>query len=132
MALLFSEYYFYLVAYNMALNADGALRTEHEYPAYYRVDRIRFYRQLEEHFAIPYPQRFETGEFRKRVQFMYGGKLRKIRFKYTGASVEAILDRLPTAKIVEKKGDGYIITAEVFGDGVDMWIRSQGENVKLL
>lgn len=96
-AVLFSEYYFYLVAYNMARNEDGTLRSEYEYPAYYRVDRIRTYRQLEERFAIPYSQRFEAGEFRKRVQFMYGGHLLQAKLRYTGPSVEAVLDRLPTA-----------------------------------
>ena len=52
--------------------------------------------------------------------------------------MEAILDRLPTAKIENEEiiGDGnktvYTISAEVFGDGIDMWIRSQGDAVKLL
>ena len=63
---------------------------------------------------------------------MFGGKLKRVRFKYKGYSIEAILDRLPTAKI-EKEEDGkYIISAEVFGDGIDMWLRSQGRNIELL
>lgn len=81
---------------------------------------------------MPYKDRFEEGEFRKRVQFMYGGKLKRIRFKYTGMSVEAILDRLPTAKVIKDDEDGKVIEAEVFGDGVDMWLKGQGENVTLL
>lgn len=62
---------------------------------------------------------------------MMGGKLRRIKFKYSGYSVEAILDKLPTAIITseEPHTDGkrtiYTITAEVFGDGIDMWLRSQ-------
>lgn len=51
---------------------------------------------------------------------------------YSGYSVEAILDRLPTAKIVSEENGNYIISAEVFGDGIDMWLRSQGENIKML
>mgnify|MGYP006924854211 FL=1 len=79
-----------------------------------------------EKFPIRYNSRFEEGEFRKRVQFMYGGKLKRIRFKYTGMSVEAILDRLPTAKVIKDGEDGKIIEAEVFGgDGVDMWLKGQ-------
>jgi hypothetical protein len=27
---------------------------------------------------------------------------------------------------------GYILTAEVYGEGVDMWLRSQGDAVKML
>ena len=69
---------------------------------------------------------------------MYGGKLRKINFEYSGYSVESILDRLPTAKVEKQKlsEDGkkniYTISAEVFGDGIDMWIRSQGDNIKII
>ena len=37
--------------------------------------------------------RSAEGEFRKRVQFMYGGRLEHIRFRYTGPSLEAVLDR---------------------------------------
>ena len=63
---------------------------------------------------------------------MYGGKLRKVRFKCKEYSVEAVLDRLPTAK-VEKEEDGeYTISAEVFGNGIDMWLRSQGDNIEIL
>ena len=63
---------------------------------------------------------------------MYGGKLRRIRFKYSGCSIEAVLDKLPTAKILSEEDGVYVVSAEVFGDGIDMWLRSQGENIKVL
>ena len=63
---------------------------------------------------------------------MYGGKYRKVKFEYSGFSVEAILDRLPTAKIISENEGRYTIQAEVFGDGIDMWLRSQGDMVKIL
>ena len=63
---------------------------------------------------------------------MYGGKLKKVKFKYLGKSVEAILDRLPTAKIISEEDGIYTISAEVFGDGIDMWLKSQGENIIIL
>lgn len=63
---------------------------------------------------------------------MYGGKLRKIKFKYTGISIESVLDRLPTAEIIKKCDDGWVVTAEVFGDGVDMWLKSQGDKVTVM
>ena len=80
---------------------------------------------------MPYKDRFEEGEFRKRVQFMYGGKLQKIEFRYTGPSIEAVPDRLPTAKIVSTEADEWTIHAEVFSKGIDMWLRSQGDYIKL-
>ena len=81
---------------------------------------------------MPYKDRFQEGEFRKRVQFMYGGKLERIKFKYTGPSIEAVLDRLPTAEIISQDENGWTIEAEVFGKGIEMWLRSQGNHIKTL
>ena len=123
--ILFSEYYFYLAAFLRNIDREKEFTNKDDiYPTIYRIDRIRSFKITNEHFKVPYKDRFEEGEFRKRVQFMYGGKLKRIRFKYTGMSVEAILDRLPTA--IKDGEDGKIIEAEVFGgDGVDMWLKGQ-------
>lgn len=128
--IMFSEYYFYLTAF---LEDKSTFENPDDlFPTIYRIDRIKSSRVLDEHFSVPYKDRFQEGEFRKRVQFMYGGKLERIKFKYTGPSIEAVLDRLPTAEIVERDEDGWIVTAEVFGKGIDMWLRSQGENIKVV
>ena len=127
--LMFSEYYFYLTAF-LEDKADFE-NPDDLFPTIYRVDRIRSFQVMEEHFRVPYAKRFEEGEFRKRVQFMYGGKLERIKFRYTGPSVEAVLDRLPTAEIISADNEGWTIRAEVFGKGVDMWLRSQGDYIRL-
>lgn len=131
--IMFSEYYFYITAFiddkEVCENFDVI---NDAFPTIYRVDRIISYKVLEDRFKMPYKNRFEEGEFRKRVQFMYGGKLNRIWFEYTGSDVDAILDRLPTAKIESEKDGTYIIRAEVFGKGIDMWLRSQGENVRVI
>ena len=128
--LLFSEYYFYLAAYIRHIDREEHFENpDDRFPTIYRIDRIRSFKVLDEHFRVPYRDRFEEGAFRKRVQFMYGGKLQTVRFKYTGPSLEAVLDRLPTAEIVSEDDDGWTISAEVFGKGLEMWMRSQGENV---
>ena len=129
--IMFSEYYFYLTAF--LRDVDRAAEFENKddlFPTIYRIDRIRGFSILDQRFHVPYQGRFEEGEFRKRIQFMYGGKLEKIRFCYTGPSVEAVLDRLPTAQILEERDEAYIIQAEVFGKGIEMWLRSQGDYVK--
>ena len=132
-AIMFSEYYFYMAAFIEDKNVRKNFRIlEDSFPTIYRVDRIQGLEILDERFKIPYKDRFEEGEFRKRIQFMYGGKLRKVKFQYSGYSVEAVLDRLPTAKIVSEEDGVYTITAEVFGDGIDMWLRSQGDVVKIV
>ena len=101
-------------------------------PTIYRIDRIKSLEILDVHYKMPYANRFEEGEFRKRIQFMFGGKLRKIKFWYKGLSIESILDRLPTAKVIKEEDNKYLVEAEVFGNGIDMWIRSQGENIELI
>lgn len=131
-ALLFSEYYFYLNAYIVEPGANGKYEQKYDYPAIFRLDRIESYRELGEKFQIAYANRFEEGEFRKRVQFMFPGKLTRLQIKYTGNSVEAILDRLPTARIVSREERGTIIEAEVFGKGILMWLLSQGSSVEVL
>lgn len=63
---------------------------------------------------------------------MYPGRLQSIRFRYTGASVDAILDRLPTAKVLSQDGKVFIVEAEVYGKGIVMWLLSQGDRVEVL
>lgn len=127
--IMFSEYYFYLTAF--LENKKDFENPDDLFPTIYRIDRIRSFQILDEHFYVPYKDRFEEGEFRKRVQFMYGGKLERIKFRYTGPSLEAVLDRLPTAEIVSADHEGWVIQAEVFGKGIDMWLRSQGNYITI-
>ena len=129
--ILFSEYYFYLNAYITKEN-DGKYTRKYDYPAIFRIDRIADYKIMEQTFSLPYASRFQEGEFRKRVQFMYPGRLQSIRLRYTGSSVEAILDRLPTAKIVSQDANGYLVEAEIYGNGIVMWLLSQGNRVEVL
>ncbi len=131
-SIIFSEYYFYLNAYIVEEDGKGNYEHVYDYPAIFRIDRIKQYRDLGIPFRIPYSDRFEEGEFRKRIQFMFAGKLMKIQIKFTGKSVDAILDRLPTAKIAAEQEDGYIIEAEVYGKGILMWLLSQGTAVEIL
>lgn len=133
--ILFSEYYFYLASF-----IEGIDKKEHfanpadRSPTIYRIDRIASFTVTKDRFNIPYKERFQEGEMRKRIQFMYGGKLRHIKLKYTGPNIEAVLDRLPTARVVEQSPDGsQIVEAEVFdGKGLEMWLRSQGEWIKMI
>lgn len=120
--IMFSEFYFYLCAF--------IKDKPKEFPALYRIDRIQSYTVSGKHFSRPYKDRFEEGEFRKRIQFMYGGELHRVEFDFQGDSIEAVLDRLPTAKIIREQDGVYTVRAEAYGKGVDMWLRSQGEWVK--
>ena len=98
----------------------------------YRIDRIEKYEILDEHFHVAYSDRFQEGEFRKRIQFMFGGELRTVKFLYKGISIEAVLDRFPTANIIKHDENGWLIKAEIYGDGVDIWLRGQGDIIEVI
>lgn len=130
-AIMFSEYYFYLTAFI----DDESVRKNFDvindsFPTIYRIDRIKSLQVLDERFHIPYSSRFEEGEFRKRIQFMFGGKLQRVKFRYSGPDIDAILDRLPTAAVLDETNGVYTVSAEVFGKGIEMWLRSQGNYVE--
>ena len=132
-AILFSEYYFYLTAFIDDKEVQENFDVLNDaFPTIYRLDRIKKLKLLDKKFHIPYSSRFEVGEFRKRIQFMYGGKLQKVKFEYSGTDVDAVLDRLPTARIIKEEDGRYVIEAEVFGKGIEMWLRSQGEDIQII
>ena len=122
-SVLFSEFYFYLIAFDESNLLN--------YPAVFRIDRMTNTKPTGTHFEIPYRSRFNDGEFRKRIQFMYSGELKTVTFEYSGV-LEAILDKLPTAKILNNENGVYTISAESYGNGIYMWLNAQGEKVKIL
>lgn len=131
-AVLFSEYYFYLNAFIVELDEDGKYVHKFDHPAVFRIDRIKQYKEIGTKFKIPYANRFEEGEFRKKVQFMYPGSLQRCRFRYTGRNKEAVFDRLPTAVLLSEDESGAVFEVEVYGLGIMMWLLSQGANVEVL
>lgn len=123
-ALMFSEYYFYLIAYM----ADGTK----DFPTIFRVDRMADLECMNKTFCIPYRDKFNDGEFRKRVQFMHSGELKRVKFEFRGSSLEALLDKLPTAEKISEDNGVYVFSVESYGEGVYIWLRSQGDNIKIL
>lgn len=123
-AVMFSEFYFYLIAFSV--------EPETNVPVVYRVDRIENLKVSKEKFTVPYKDKFKDGEFRKRIQFMYMGELKRVTFEYSGV-LEAIEDKLPTLKTLKDYGNGtYLMSAECYGDGINMWLNSQGDRVKII
>ena len=96
------------------------------FPTIYRIKRIKKLRVLDEKFHISYSIRFEEGEFRKRIQLMYSGKMPKVKFKYLGLDIDAVLDRLPIAQVLSEENEIYTVSVEVFGKGIAMGLKSQG------
>lgn len=133
--LMFSEYYFYLLANITDEDVKETFNIKNDpYPTIYRVDRIKKIEVTNKKVRIDYKDRFQEGEFRKRIHFMTGGELRKVKFWYKGKNLEAVLDKIPTAKIEKEttnsNGKEYLISAEVFGNGIDRYLRSLGEEIE--
>lgn len=122
--ILYSEYYFYLIAY-----MEGR---DYEFPTIYRVDRIIDIVVTDRKYKVDYSNRFQDGEFRKLIQFMQSGELERIKFRFTGTSIEAVLDRLPNAKVLKENENSYIVETKMFGKGIKMWLLSQGNSVEVL
>lgn len=135
MGIMFSEYYFYMPSLVAGISAK-----ENENGVYvtdtadltidrtYRIDRIDECKVLKQTFSIPYKKEFNETEFRKSAQFMFGGPLQTITFRYHNKSIEHVLDRLPSAKVISHENDEWTLTAKVFGGkGLEIWINSQGD-----
>ena len=123
-SLMFTDFYFYLIAFNTEGDEDK--------PLYFRVDRIRHITEHRKKFTTADAPAFDEGLLRRRSLFMWPGKLRTIRFEFTGISIQAVMDKLPTARVIERTGRKYLIEAEVYGDGIKMWLLSQGPWVKVI
>ncbi len=124
-SVMFTDYYFYLIAFVCEGNTEK--------PYYFRLDRIKNIIEHRKKFCDDDFRDFDEGLLRKRSLFMWPGKLRKIRFEFSGPSVQAVLDKLPTAKVIERTGaNKYLIEAETYGDGIKMWILSQGAWVTVI
>lgn len=120
--IIFSEYYFYIISYSSTENMNYI----------YRIDRIISFQsssKKNEHLT-----KFDEGIYRQRSQFMYPGPLIHVKFQFWG-TVEAALDRIPTAKIshTDSTDNSVIIDCDVYGErGIMMWLLSQGSLVKVL
>lgn len=123
-SVMFTDHYFYLIGFL----AEGNL----EKPYYFRIDRIRQITVHRSKLAAADAPDFDEGLLRRRSLFMFPGKLQTIRFEFTGPSAQAVLDKLPTAKIISREGRKYVFEAEVYGRGIKMWLLSQGAWVKVL
>lgn len=123
-SVMFNDFYFYLIAFS---TEDGF-----DKPLYFRVDRIKYITEHHKKFTDLEAPDFDEGLLRQRSLFMWPGKLRTIRFEFTGSAIQAILDKLPTARVIERNGRTYTVEADVYGDGIKMWLLSQGRRIKVI
>ncbi|WP_461204579.1 helix-turn-helix transcriptional regulator [Clostridium sp. DL1XJH146] len=125
--LLFSEYYFYLIA---TIEWETGKTSTKYIP--YRLDRIKSYQLLDELYKMDLTNKVEEGEIRKITHFMYMGDLEHIEFIFTGKSIEAVEDKLPDAEINQIATGEYLVRVKGYAHGLKMWLLSQGAAVKVL
>lgn len=126
--ILFSEHYFYLIAY---IKWEEE-REKEQSPTIYRIDRISSATIQDEHFRMDNSWKFDEYLYREKTPLMFGGEIKNLKFWYSGPSLEAIQDKIPTVKILENRDGRYLLSAQVLGEGAEMWLRGQGEYVELL
>lgn len=126
---IFSEYYFYLLAFFKGIkDAKG----KNINPTIYRIDRILKIKVFEDHYKVCYSEKFDEQKYRNSVPLMFGGDIKKLKFWYSGPSLEVVFDRIPTARLVRAEDGKYLLSAEVIGKGAEMWLMSQGNSVEIL
>ncbi len=124
-AVTFSSFYFYLLACRGDMENSAVI--------YYRMDRIAEIHERKERIPIEIEERRRLEKSKVYNQKMFMGQPMKIRFLYTGPSVEAVLDKFPTASVVRQHGEAAEITAMVeYSRGTIMELLSQGRWVKVL
>lgn len=126
---MFSEYYFYLMAYIKGVRKEKGKKLN---PTIYRIDRLQDVKILDDRFNIPYSEKFEEQKFRDSAPLMFGGNIHRLEFWYSGPSLEAVLDRVPTAKVIKVENGQWLLSAEVIGEGAEIWLRGQGNNIEML
>lgn len=117
-SITFSEFYFYLIAFDKNENIK-----------FYRIDRINSVKIRDIHTDL---LQIDISNIKKRTPFMYSGELMTIKFEYTGISVQSILDKLETATVLSKDDDKYVIECQAYGNGIKMYLLSQGAKIKVL
>ena len=82
-SVIFADHYFYLLAFLVGKKTDE--------PTYFRLDRIQRITEHRRKFDLSEAPGFDEGLLRKRSLFMWPGRLRTIKFEFSGPSIQAVL-----------------------------------------
>lgn len=124
-SVVFSNFYFYLLACRSDIEESAVI--------YYRVDRMKEIREGKERIPVSLEKRHQLDDARLYNQKMFMGKRTRIRFCYTGPSLQAVLDRFPTAEVIRQGEAGAEVSAMVeYSRGTIMELLLQGSWVKVL
>lgn len=121
-ALTFSDYYFYIVSYNLQFKKN----------IIYRLDRIISWKYADKKIPLEQRTHFNLGDEKKKFQLMYPGTPITVQFKYTGI-VEAALDKFPISKTIKKIDEQtFLLEVTTYDTGALMWFLSQKDMVTIV
>ena len=57
-----------------------------------------------------------------------------MQFKYSGIdiNIDSVLDRLLTAQVIDEINGIYTLCIDMFGKGIDMWLKRQGNDITVI
>ncbi|MDF0479573.1 WYL domain-containing protein [Vagococcus sp. PNs007] len=120
-SIIFSDFYFYLTAYNINKKQVNT----------YRVDRILAIENYKNQ-ATNTTIKVEDSEFRKHAHLMQVDKLVTVTVEFSG-TLEALLDKFPHHSLLENSpGELPQIEITAYQKGLEMWLFSQRDLVKIL
>lgn len=124
-SVVFSNFYFYLLACRSDIEESAVI--------YYRVDRMKEVREGKERILVSLEKRHQLDDARLFNQKMFMGERTRIRFCYTGPSLQAVLDRFPTAEVVcQDEAEAEVSAMVEYSRGTIMELLQQGSWVKVL
>lgn len=134
LGLIFNEFYFYLAGNLKNVDKSTFQIKFDTNPTVYRLDRIENLEIQDSSFNVQEIDRFKEGEFRKKIQFMFTGEIYHIKMLVKQYNYEIIKDKLPNAEFKKVKNDDYdyVMDAELFGEGILIWLLGQGDGIKLI
>lgn len=121
--LTFNEHYFYIIGIH-----------QKEYPMILRVDRIEHTQVVNVKIDIKKYEQVSFAELKDRLLYMYNGERNKVVIELNGPFIEYVYDKFPHAKLLQADyvNHHYLIEIEAVGDGIMMWLLSQGSRVKVV
>lgn len=121
-SVIFSDYYFYLIAY--------LPKEEYKYPLFYRLDRIKEFRIIKHVNNVD--RCIDVVELNKKMHKMYAGKECLVKFKCNKIVVEKTIAAFPDAVVVGEYDAGAIMEAKVLDKSFIKWTVSQLDDIEVL
>lgn len=121
-SIFFSEYYFYIICYEV---------TQKKY-INLRLDRFIAITETNDFVSIGHQERLEEKDIREKMLLMQYGRKLIFQFKFSGV-VESALDKFPNSRVIKSFNDNSVlIEAEAYDTGIIMWILSQSHKAEIV